>query len=144
MPFEKGRQCCPCPEQDISFESKKNWFYPPTRNRNYLKMYLLLWQPRDNFFIYLPFDLSCSSSYCLPHFHTLKFSSLVQCPSDFPVPPLSFFISPVATSFPNSSHMFFRVHKNSTVLTPPCPPPCSFLTGIFCQLKNHQEVAMII
>lgn len=72
MPFEKGRQCCPCPEQDISFESKKNWFCPSTKNRNYLKMYPLLWQPRENLFLYLPFDLSCSSSYLLPQFHTLN------------------------------------------------------------------------
>lgn len=73
MPFEKGRQYCPCPEQDISFESKNNWFCPSTGNKNYLKVYPLLQQPQENLFLYLPFDLSCSSFYCLLHFHTLNF-----------------------------------------------------------------------
>lgn len=91
LPFEKGRQCCPCPEQDISFESKNNRLWPSTRNRYYLKMYPLLWQPRENLFPHLPFDLSSSSFYCLPHFQTLNFSSLLQSPSDFPIPPFALF-----------------------------------------------------
>lgn len=142
LPFEKGRQCSPRPEQDISFESKNNWFCPSTRNRNYLKMYPLLWQPGENLFLYLPFDLSWISFYCLPHFYALNFYSLLQCPSDFP--PLSFLFSPVATSFPNSSHMLFRVHKT------PQSSHHHVLTGLSwqgffaCLYKKQQEVAMTL
>lgn len=111
---------CPCPEQDISFESKNNWFCPFTRNRNYLRMHPLLWQPREDLLLYLPVDLSCSSFCCLLHFHTPNFSSLLPCPSDFPITPLSFsFFFP--TSFPNSSHMFFteftRLHGPHTTMS---------------------------
>ena len=131
-----GRLCCPLPEQDSAFESKSNSFCPFTRNRNYLKMYPLLWLPREDLLPYLPFDLSHSSCYCFPHFQTPSgiqtFLHSFSLPwiSLQPLYPFFFFFSPLATRFPNSSRMYFtNFTRFFTVLTSPCPL-WSFLTGL--------------